>query len=117
MLDSNALYYLKIICIVCMFASCFLYSMNVFISLQKINRILMQDKRNMGHFVQNQNHALSFNTAKSDDFMSKSQHGNGNINFLIQFAILTSIVVASNRLSQKLDDDKIRINKTIELAL
>ena len=32
----------------------------------------MQDRRNMGHFVQNQNQALSFNTAKSDDFMSKS---------------------------------------------
>lgn len=49
--------------------------------------------------------------------MSKSQHGTGHINFLVQFAILTSVVVASNRLSQKLDDDKGRINKTIELAL
>jgi len=41
LLDSNAIYYLKIICILCMFAACFLYSMNMFISMQKINRILM----------------------------------------------------------------------------
>lgn len=41
LLDSNAIYYLKIICILCMFASCFLYSMNMFISMQKINKILM----------------------------------------------------------------------------
>lgn len=33
MLDSNAIYYLKWISILCMFASCFLYSMSVFISL------------------------------------------------------------------------------------
>lgn len=72
LLDSNAIYYLKIICVLCMFASCFLYSMNMFISMQKINKILMQDRRNMGHFVQNQNQALSFNTAKSDDLMSKT---------------------------------------------
>lgn len=83
MLDSNALFYLKLLCIMCMFASCFLYSMNVFISLQKINRILTQDRRNMGQFVQNQNQALSFNTVKSDDFMSKSQHGNGSINVFV----------------------------------
>lgn len=53
MLDSNALFYLKLFCIACMFASCFLYTMNVFISLQKINRILTQDRRNMGQFVYN----------------------------------------------------------------
>ena len=119
LLDSNTIYYLKWICILCMFASCFLYSMNVFISFQKINRILMQDRdrRNMGHFVQTQNHALSFNTAKSDEQMSKSQNGNGNINFFVQFLILTSIVVASNRLSQSFDDDKLIINKTVELTL
>ena len=71
----------------------------------------------MGHFVQTQNHALSFNTAKSDEQMSKSQNGNGNINFFVQFLILTSIVVASNRLSQSFDDDKLIINKTVELTL
>jgi hypothetical protein len=51
MLDSNSLFYLKLLAMVCMFACCFLYSMNVFISLQKINRILTQDRRNMGQFV------------------------------------------------------------------
>lgn len=52
-LDSNALFYLKLMCILCMFASCFLYSINVFTSLQKVNRILMHERRNMGQFVQN----------------------------------------------------------------
>ena len=117
MLDSNALFYVKLICILCMFASCFLYSMNIFISLQKINRILTQDRRNMGQFVQNQNQALSFNTVKSDDFMQKSQHGNGQINILVQSLMLTGIVVISNKLSQWLDDDKVKINRSVHLTL
>lgn len=33
MLDSNALFYMQLFALVCMFASVFLYSMNVFISL------------------------------------------------------------------------------------
>lgn len=113
MIDSNVLFYLKLLCIACMFASVFLYSMNIFISLQKINRILTQDRRNMNQFVQNANQALSFNSIKSDDFMSKSQHGNGSINTFVQFLILTCVVVASNRLSQNLDDDKTRIDRSV----
>lgn len=117
MIDSNVLFYLKLLCIACMFASVFLYSMNIFISLQKINRILTQDRRNMNQFVQNANQALSFNSIKSDDFMSKSQHGNGSINTFVQFLILTCVVVASNRLSQNLDDDKTRIDRSVQLTL
>jgi amino acid permease len=33
LLDSNSIYYLKIISVLCMFAACFLYSMAMFISL------------------------------------------------------------------------------------
>lgn len=48
LIDSNCLFAAKILCIITMFAECFLYSMNTFISLEKINQILMHDRRNMG---------------------------------------------------------------------
>lgn len=49
--------------------------------------------------------------------MSKSQHGTGQINVIAQFLLLTSIVILSNRLSQRLDDDKIKINRTVQICL
>lgn len=49
--------------------------------------------------------------------MSKSQQGSGSISVVLQFLTLTMIVVASNRLSQQLDDDLTRINKSVSITL
>ena len=99
-----------------MFAECFLYSMNTFVSLEKINKILVHDRRNMGQFVLNQNQALSFNSKESQDDRN-DYFSSARLSHFTKFIILLLVVIGCNKLSQSMDDDLGKIFNSLTFIL